>query len=192
MGAFKPLLPFGPETVVEACIRYLTEGGAETVIVVIGHRQEEMRQRLSHLPVHLAVNLETGSEMGASIRCGAEQLPTQTEAVLIALVDQPAVPHGVPQSLIDEWRRTGARLVVPEYRGRGGHPVLLDATLRTELLNLDPARGLRAVFDAHRAETLRLPVQSPYVAGDMDTWDDYRALYKQVFGVAPPERAPAA
>jgi molybdenum cofactor cytidylyltransferase len=190
MGAFKPLLPFGRETVVEACVSYLMEGGAQTVIVVIGHRHEEMRQRLSHLPVRLALNPETGSEMGASIRCGARELPAESKAVLIALVDQPAVPSGVPQTLIDAWKQTGARLVVPEYAGRGGHPVLLDATLRAELMNLDPERGLRAVFDAHRAETLRVPVQSPYVAGDMDTWDDYRALYEAVFGVGPPGAPP--
>ena len=31
MGAFKPLLPFGPSTVIEACIEYLHAGGIETV-----------------------------------------------------------------------------------------------------------------------------------------------------------------
>jgi hypothetical protein len=34
----------------------------------------------------------------------------------------------------------------------------------------------------------RVPVDSPFVARDMDTWDDYHALYKEVFGEPPPER----
>jgi molybdenum cofactor cytidylyltransferase len=88
--------------------------------------------------------------------------------------------------LIEERERTGARLIVPEYRGRGGHPVLLDGGFREELLMLDQERGLRALFDAHRGEVLRVPVSSPFVARDMDTWDDYRALYLEVFGVQPP------
>jgi hypothetical protein len=30
-----------------------------------------------------------------------------------------------------------------------------------------------------------VPVASPYVARDMDTWEDYRRLHFDVFGVAP-------
>jgi hypothetical protein len=32
---------------------------------------------------------------------------------------------------------------------------------------------------------MRVPVESPYVARDMDTWEDYRRLHKDVFGVSP-------
>ncbi|HEV7843347.1 MAG TPA: NTP transferase domain-containing protein, partial [Pyrinomonadaceae bacterium] len=134
-----------------------------------------------------AVNPERESEMGESIARGVEQLPDETEAILIAPVDQPAIPPDVPQALIDEWRRKrGARLVVPEHAGRGGHPVLVDGSLRAELLNLDPQRGLRALFDEHRRELARVYVASPYIARDMDTWDDYRALYEEVFYCALP------
>ena len=188
MGAFKPLLPFGPATVAECCARYLLEAGVETLVIVVGHRREEVKAALAHLPVSFAVNAEAESEMGVSIARGVEQLPVTTSAILIALVDQPAIPPEVPRALIDEWRRTGARLLLPEYAGRGGHPVLLDASLRAELLKLDPHRGLRALFDEHREETRRLPVHSPYIARDMDTWDDYRALYEEVFKAQPPAR----
>jgi molybdenum cofactor cytidylyltransferase len=187
MGAFKPLLPFGSVTVAECCARYLLEGGVGRVVVVIGYRREELQASLSHLPVSFAVNPETKSEMGASIARGVLELPRETEAILIALIDQPAIPPEVPRVLIDEWRRTGARLLVPEHAGRGGHPVLLDGSLRQELLHLDPQRGLRALFDQYRAETLGVAVASPYIARDMDTWDDYRALYEEVFKApAPP------
>ncbi len=186
MGAFKPLLPFGERTVVECCVNYLTEGGADTVVVVVGHRKEETRAALYNLPVRIAVNLDAESEMSASIARGVELLDDETEAILVAPVDLPAIPAEVPRALIETWRRTGAPLILPEHNGRGGHPVLLDASLRAELLNLDARRGLRALFDAHRAETLRVPVHSPYIARDMDTWDDYSALYKEVFGCEPP------
>ncbi|HEX5834800.1 MAG TPA: NTP transferase domain-containing protein, partial [Pyrinomonadaceae bacterium] len=49
MGAFKPLLPFGAQTVIESCIDYLRKGGIETIIVVVGHRAEELQNRLRHL-----------------------------------------------------------------------------------------------------------------------------------------------
>jgi molybdenum cofactor cytidylyltransferase len=190
MGAFKPLLPFGGKTVAEACIASLMDGGVGTVLVVLGTRAEELRERLAHLPVRFAVNADASSEMGVSIARGIEQIPAGTKAVLIALCDQPAVPPEVVRFLLDERKRTGARLIVPEYCGRGGHPVLLDCGLREELLMLDQERGLRALFDAHRFEVLRVPVSSPFVARDMDTWDDYRALYLEVFGAEPPAVQP--
>jgi molybdenum cofactor cytidylyltransferase len=84
--------------------------------------------------------------------------------------------------LVDEGRR-GATLVQPEHAGRGGHPVLIDMAYRDELLALDPAQGLRALFAAHREQVRRVSVASPYVARDMDTWEDYRQLCKDVFGL---------
>lgn len=191
MGAFKPLLPFGDRTVIESCIAHLLKGGAEEIVVVVGHRAGEMQERLAHLPVSFAVNTEADSEMGVSIARGIEQVPLEAEAVFIALVDQPAIPSEVIHHLMLERGRTGASLLMPEHEGRGGHPVLIDLKYRDELLNLDPERGLRAFFETHRASVLRVPVASPYVARDMDTWDDYRALHREIFAVEPPVNAPS-
>jgi molybdenum cofactor cytidylyltransferase len=184
MGAFKPLLPFGGSTVIECCISNLHAADIEEIIIVVGHRAEDIRTQLKNLNVSFAVNPDPDSEMSASIARGVELVSDSARALIIALVDHPAVPTDVITALIDEWKR-GARLVQPEHEGRGGHPVLIDLSLRDELLNLDPQTGLRALFEAHRHEVGRLPVASPYVARDMDTWEDYRRLHEDVFGVSP-------
>ena len=62
---------------------------------------------------------------------------------------------------------------------------MIDFSYHNELLHLDPHTGLRPFFDAHRNQVLRLPVESPYVARDMDTWEDYLALHAEVFGREP-------
>jgi len=122
--------------------------------------------------------------MGVSIGRGVEQVSISFRALIIALVDHPAVTAATIKVLIDEWRR-GARLVQPEHEGRGGHPVLIDLVYRNELLSLDLEGGLRSLFAAHRDQVKRLPVESPYVARDMDTWEDYQRLHFDVFGVTP-------
>jgi CTP:molybdopterin cytidylyltransferase MocA len=188
MGAFKPLLPFGSVSVAEACVAALREAGIKEVVVVVGHRAGEVRAALAHLHgVHFAFNEAEESEMGVSVARGVEALSEKVEATLVALVDQPAVPAAEISRLIESRRRDGARLVVPEWQGRGGHPVLVDLAYREELLSLVPEKGLRALFDAHRAEVLRLPALSPYVTRDMDTREDYLALHAEVFGVTPGE-----
>ena len=186
MGAFKPLLPFGHQTVVEACIENLLAAGVKEVVVVVGHRAEEMKARLARLPVSFAVNDEATSEMSVSIARGVERVRAEAGALLIALCDQPAIPPLVIRRVIEAWEQAGAVLVVPEFEGRGGHPVLIDARFRRELLALDADRGLRALFDAHREAVRRLPVASPFVARDMDTWEDYARLYMEIVGTPPP------
>ena len=189
MGAFKPLLPFGNKTVIECCLDYLQRGGVETIVVVTGHRADEVRETLSKRPVTFAFNPDPNSEMGASIAAGVRELPPTCRAVLIALVDHPAVPPTVVSTLLETWSN-GARLVIPTWKARGGHPVLVDLSLKSELLNLTATGGLRALFDAHRNEIARVVVDSPFIARDMDTWDDYRTLHEEVTGVPPLEPLP--
>jgi molybdenum cofactor cytidylyltransferase len=184
MGAFKPLLPFGNKTVIECCIDSLRNGGVETIVVVLGHRADDVRKKLTG--VRFAINPDPDSEMGASIAVGLREIPENTQAILIALADHPAVPASVVASVIEEWVE-GASIVIPTWQGRGGHPVLVDLRFRSELLNLTESGGLRALFESHREAVRRVAVESPFIARDMDTWDDYTALHLEATGKPAPE-----
>src|SRR6266446_4177419 len=110
MGAFKPLLPFGEKTVIECCIDYLRRGGVETIVVVLGHRAEAIREKLKDLRVRFALNPDPDSEMSASIACGVRELPADCQATLIAPSDYPAIPSDVVAALINSWRTRAAKL----------------------------------------------------------------------------------
>jgi len=187
MGAFKPLLPFGNKSVAEHCINNLRDAGIEEIVVVLGHRGDEVREQLKNYDVSFALNTDPESEMNVSIARGVEMVSPNAKVVLIALADHPGVPSQIIQQLVDEWRRTGASLIQPEHEGRGGHPVLIDLAHRGELLNLDPQRGLRSLFDRYREQVLRLAVDSAFVARDIDTWEDYLRLHQDCFGRLPAE-----
>lgn len=180
MGAFKPLLPFGETTVIRSCIHNLYAGGVDRVVVVLGERAEELRDHLADLDLSFALNTNSESEMSDSIICGLRQIGPASGAVLIMLADQPAVGPEVINLLIEKWDG-GSKLIIPEHSGQGGHPVLIDCSYRQELETLDPERSLRAFFVAHGSEVERLPVASPYIARDLDTWDDYCALHQEIF-----------
>jgi molybdenum cofactor cytidylyltransferase len=186
MGVFKPLLPFGDRTVIETCISNLQAAGVDDIVIVAGHRAEDLRAHLHAADLTFAINSDPDSEMGVSISRGVEAVRPKVRAVLIALVDHPGVPPEVIKAVIEAWR-SGARLVQPQYAGHGGHPVLIDLAYRDDLLALDPATGLRSFFVMHRKDVTRLVVPSPYVARDMDTWEDYRQLHRDILGVPPPD-----
>ena len=184
MGQFKPLLPFGDRTVIDHCIDNLRHGGVERIVVVVGHRAADLQHHLQSANVVFAVNPEPDSQMSDSVARGVSQIPSGTKAILITPVDHPAVPAAVVARIIGCWQE-GAGLVVPTWNGRGGHPVLVDSAFRHELLGLDPGRGLRSLFESRPGQVTRLSVNSSYIARDMDTWDDYVSLHKDVFGVPP-------
>jgi len=185
MGAFKPLLPFGNGTVIDACIDSLRTAGVEEIVIVIGNHAEDLRDHLKTKQVTVASNPDPDSAMSVSIALGVPALSASARAVLITPADHPAVPPKTIRTLIETWRN-GAKLIQPEFEGKGGHPVLIDLEFRAELLKLDTSTGLRGLFTQQRQQVLRLPVQSPFVARDMDTWDDYTRLHEAVFGRKPP------
>jgi molybdenum cofactor cytidylyltransferase len=186
MGKFKPLLPFGNQTVIESCVNNLRAAKVAEIVVILGHRAEALREQLSSAPVTFVTNPNPDSEMSASIVLGVDALTDIARAVLITPVDHPAIHPETIGLLMEKWRG-GAKLIQPEFQGKGGHPVLIDLSYRDELKRLDSDAGLRGFFNKHRADVLRLPVDSPFVARDMDTWEDYCALHEDVFGRKPKE-----
>lgn len=188
MGTFKPLLPFGPKTIIETCIDNLRGGGVESVVVVLGQgpHADKLKLHLMNAGVIFATNTDPESEMSASIASGVRALPERIQAVIINPADHAAVPPEVVATLISEWK-LGARMVKPTSNDRGGHPVLIDLSFRDELLSLNPNGGLKTFFTERQDQVKRVAVKSNYIARDMDTWDDYRALHQEVFGFPAPE-----
>ena len=189
MGAFKPLLAFGNKTVIQTCIDNLRAAGVEEVVIVLGHKAEDVADHLKTSSVAFVTNPDPDSAMSKSIALGVAALSPSAQAALITPVDHPAVPAQVIHAIIETWR-AGARLIQPEFESRGGHPVLIDLDYRDELTRLDQQEGLRGFFASHRQEVVRLSVDCGFIAQDIDTWDDYVRLHEAVFGDKPENSAP--
>jgi CTP:molybdopterin cytidylyltransferase MocA len=62
---------------------------------------------------------------GASLRCGLDALPDETEAAVVVLADGPDLSPAAVDRVVAAWRETGAAVVAASYGGDRGHPVLL-------------------------------------------------------------------
>ena len=69
----------------------------------------------------------------------------------------------------DGWER----IVIPSYRMRAGHPILLPNWLWPEILGCTDT--LRDVMAAHRNRTRFLVVDTSTILADLDTPEDYEA-----------------
>ena len=179
MGTPKQLLQFGSITLIEQVVRTLTRSRlGKDVVVVLGHRAEEIVARVSGLPVRFAYNPDPEGDMVSSIRCGLAFIRPD-HALLVALGDQPLVTTGIVDQLIAEYERRPEGMVLPVYDGKKGHPMILSPAYREEILFQPLQGGLKALRDRH-AESVRLvPVDTDAVLVDLDYRSDYEEALRR-------------
>lgn len=176
MGDFKQLLTVDGKTFVERCVDTLLASSAAEVIVVTGHRESDLKQKLENRPVRFAHNPNYTEGMSTSIKCGVESASSKSSAVLIALVDQPLIGVEIVDQLIEVYRKDRPLIIVPRYKGRNGHPIIIDMKLREEILSIGSAEGLKSVRHAHANEVVYVEVESETVLIDFDLPEDYRRI----------------
>ena len=175
MGRLKALLPWRDGTLIAYQVQSLQEAGADQVIVVVGHRWEEVEAPVKGLPgVDTAVNPDYKQGKTTSIKTGLGRVLPSAQAILVLAVDQPR-PVGILKSLVDAHLAQGNLITCPEHGGHRGHPFIFSAALMPELSAItEEGQGLRGVVDRHRADTYRMAVDNPIVNLDMNSPEDLK------------------
>ena len=174
MGRPKPLLTWCGLTLVEYQIASLTAGGASEVVVVLGHRHEEVAPHVEGPGVRYVVNHGYRDGRSTSIRAGIAETAADAEAIVLLGVDQPRPPEIVAETVAAHLDR-GAVITSPRRNGRGGHPIVFSPALRGELNDItEEEQGIRKVFRAHRGEVNEVEIDDPIIHLDLNTEEDYR------------------
>ena len=175
MGDFKPMLPIGSVTVVRRVIGTLRRAGAARIVLVTGHRGEELERHVEDLDVVcLRNNAYVSTQMFDSARIGLRYLSGRCRRVLFTPVDVPLFSEDTVARLLE----TEAALAVPVHEGRRGHPILFSAALIPVLMADGGEGGLRGALRRSGAEETPVECPDAGMLRDADTPDDYKALIK--------------
>jgi molybdenum cofactor cytidylyltransferase len=174
MGRPKLLLPYGRTTIIETVIRKVISSRVDKTLVVLGSRWRKIKKQTEHLPVTTAVNLRYKQGMLSSVRRGIAALPRPCRAVVVALGDQPDVRTGVINRLLQAYAKGKNGIIVPVYRGKRGHPFLIDLKYRAEIAALNPEVGLRELLQKNPEDILEVRVPDANILQDIDNPDDYK------------------
>jgi len=179
MGDLKQLMRLGDKSFVEHCVDNLLASRVDEVIVVTGHRSLEVQHAVGERPVRFAYNADYPSGMASSIKCGVQATSERARACLLALVDQPQIDAALINSVIETYAMARTKIVIPTYAGKKGHPILLDLSLKDEILTMDLEHGLRRVVRAHADRISFVEANDSAVLEDCDLPADYERMLKR-------------
>ena len=174
MGTFKPLLPFGPESVIERIILTVRKAGVETIRVVVGWSADRLIPVLERHGVAYVSNDRFDEGMYVSIQSGVQSLPADVVAFFLLPGDMPLVQSATLTRLIAEWDRRPRGILYPCHEGRRGHPPLIAGAYIPEILQEAPSAGLRALLARHAEDAHSIEVSDPGILVDLDTPEEYR------------------
>ncbi len=180
MGYPKALLEFHGCTFLETILEAMLAVGVQRRIVVLGPDADKI---LKHIDLRDVTVLSTERlEAGpiGSIRAAIREVQAHpVDGLLVWPVDMPQVTIATVETLLEQFRRSDRPMVVPEFEGTRGHPIIFGRAVFDELLAAPDAEGARAVVRADTGRVLRVPVDDPAVAKDLNTPEEYQEFMKR-------------
>lgn len=174
MGRSKMPLPWGANTVLGQVIEVFRVSLVDDICVVTGGDRATVEQIAEAWRARTVYNPHFATEeMLSSLQIGLEAMPPPTEAVLIALGDQPQIQRETVLAILHKYDESRAPLIVPSYRMHRGHPWLIARALWGELLAMRPPDTPREFLNRHAERITYVDVDTPSVLQDIDTPEDY-------------------
>jgi molybdenum cofactor cytidylyltransferase len=170
----KLLLPFGGKTIIETVTQKAMSVAGNQVVVVLGADREEVKRQIGQPGLKYVVNENYTDGMLSSVICGFRALPESAGAALLFLGDQPQVPEGIAERLIEFQKTSGKGIVLPVFQGRRGHPVLIDTRYAPEIEKLDPTKGLKMLMVNNNHDVSEVEFEDSAILKDIDTPEDYQ------------------
>ncbi len=152
MGKPKALLDWSGEALVNYQVRQLREAGCDEVIVVLGHKADDVSRQMKTSACRTMLNPRYQHGRAGSLRIGAKAVNRDADIILITDVDAPR-PAAFLKALL-AGHKAEAAFTRPARDGHRGHPIVVAGRLREELMTAtDETEGLHGVLRNHATES---------------------------------------
>jgi molybdenum cofactor cytidylyltransferase len=175
MGSAKSLLRIQGKSFLEHIVIEAQQSALSDFKIVLGHQAEQVLKSLPQLRSAVVLNADYDQGQLSSLIKGLQSIKeSSVDGVMLFLVDHPFVTHRLIDSLLQQFSRQSAPIVIPSYHGRRGHPMIFSRQLFPELLAAPLDQGAAAVVRRHQPEILHLDTEEEGVLIDVDTPEAYR------------------
>jgi molybdenum cofactor cytidylyltransferase len=177
MGRPKQLLEVNGTCMLDHAIQAALSAGIISPIVVLG-ANAKLIESYSTLLNQCTVVLNKKHDLGLSTSLigGILSSPDHSTAYIFILADQPLIGGKLVLEMMNEFEKTKADILYPEYLGRRGNPVIINSKLHNQLLLSKGDSGAKFLFSDSTLHIVSWPVNTDAVITDVDTPEDYRNI----------------
>lgn len=168
-GKHKLLAEFDGRPLVRRSVDAALAAGAERVVVVTGHRAQEVEAAISGLPARIVRNALYEEGMSTSLNAGMAAVEAECGAVLVHLADMPRVSAGDLRLLLAAFRKAGGNVIVRAVSdGKRGNPVILPRCTFAAIRRLSGDVGARQIIETSGLPVIDVEI-GPAAHFDVDT-----------------------
>jgi molybdenum cofactor cytidylyltransferase len=173
MGSPKMLLSFNGKTMIEIVVGNVTGSCIDNTLVVLGANSVSIIELIKGSSAKYCYNENYKDGMLSSVKTGFNNLPSDYDAVLVFQGDQPFITPKVINTLIDKYRRSDKGIVIPVYKKKRGHPILISNRYREDVIKTASDEGLCSLAHNFPDDVLEIETEEPGILKDFDTHEDY-------------------
>ncbi len=173
-GSTKQLALLHDETLVGRAVRLAEEVCGDRSVLVVGSDWKIVLAACGPQRGFFVRNDNYESGMASSIACGVKSVAHIADAVLLMMADQPLITAEHLNSLLEEWKKAPDDIIVSEYSGIQGPPVIFPENCFDGLMKLEGDQGARSLLSDNRYSVKGLAFDAAAI--DIDTPEDLAKL----------------
>ena len=172
-GEIKQLLPWKNKNIINTVVETAALAGLDPILVVLGANAGLIQASLDNETIQVVTNPDWDKGQSTSLKAGVTAIRQTVDGVLFLLCDQPHLTVNLVNAVVEEGLRSG-KVVTPIIDDRRANPVYFPASCFPLFDTLEGDAGGRQIIPACPHTTL--PWLDDWMARDIDTPEDYRAL----------------
>ena len=178
----KLLLKVKSLTIVEKTIKNLVNCNIDSFFIILGHQSNLLSKVLKNFKIPLIINESYKEGMSSSIKKGISLIDNKSNGVMICLADMPKITSKTYNILISKFKKfynsATPLIILPEYDGKTGNPVILSNHFFSELKEISGDIGAKYLIKKNKKYIKKVNIYESYILEDIDDLKKYKELIK--------------
>ncbi|MFW9929712.1 MAG: NTP transferase domain-containing protein [Candidatus Thorarchaeota archaeon] len=181
-GSNKLLFEYKGKAIIEHTLQTYQnyKEGNFNIFVILGYEKKGLKKKINNYSVTFVENPEykTGG-MSSSVKKGLIKLKdldlTNCQGIFIHPADIPFITIQVILTLIKKKEISSKKIFIPIYKGRRGHPLLIDKSLINLFMQVDEeSEGMKGILKKNMRKNIELiDVTNQMILFDIDKREDF-------------------
>ena len=174
MGEFKALKNIFDRPVIIHMIEKFKMAGVKRIVIVTGNHARALEEALKDVKdlQYVFNKAYKTSDMFTSAKLGLSTLQGKCNRFFFTPVDAPAFSISTLEALLE----VEDGIIRPRYKGRGGHPILIDEKFIPDLIDYQGECGMKGALEKCKDSTKEVEVEDEGILFNTNTQEDFERM----------------